>query len=43
MPTKEEEPQDVSPPELGEGEAPKIRLSQISNSGVRVVAGHIAE
>ena len=43
MPTKEEEPQDVSPPELGEGEAPKIRLSQISNSGVRVIAGHIAE
>src|SRR5574344_3172891 len=43
MPTKEEEPQDISPPLLGEVEAPKCRLSQSSNSGVRVVAGNIAE
>ena len=35
--------EDISIPESNQENAPKLRLSQTSNAGVRVIAGHIAE
>ena len=35
--------EEISIPESNQENAPKLRLSQTSNAGVRVVAGHIAE
>lgn len=35
--------EDVSVPENGSADAPKLRLSQMSNGGINVIAGHIAE
>ena len=35
--------EEISIPESNQENAPKLRLSQTSNAGVRVVAGHVAE